>query len=248
MQNTDNTTPLLCVRDLIKRRAQGADYALHIPRLDVFARDKLVITGPSGSGKSTALDLLGLVLKPDHATDFTLATTPKKPCHIMPLWNKGSYDTLGALRLQHMGYVLQTGGLFPFVTVLENMTLTAKARGLEDPTERAQILADRLGIRHLLPAMPKTLSVGERQRVAIGRALAGAPQLLLADEPTASLDTVHARTVMDLLLQAGDEAGMTLIMVTHDRSILPHEGMRNASVQVHVCEDEAKAILEEDHA
>lgn len=224
--------PLFSIRNLRMTRTQGPGYALVIPELDIREGDRIVLTGPSGCGKSTALDMLGMVLRPDSADRFLFQ--PNTENHrgkgtdsgvndIARIWQQGQQggqDALAALRLRYMGYVLQTGGLLPFLNVYENMALTARLLDLPDTRPCVEALAERLGISRLLTSMPGRLSIGERQRVAIGRALASRPRVILADEPTAALDPFHARTVLDLLLTAVDEAGATLILVTHDTSVL----------------------------
>ena len=229
---------------MVKTRPQGPGYTLRVPCLDVASGEKIAITGPSGCGKSTALDLLGLVLRPD-AAQCARFWPGEAAIDVMALWAGGRHDALAAVRMHHMGYVLQTGGLLPFLPVFENMALTVRARGLADVAARVGRLAERLGVSRLLNAMPGTLSVGERQRVAIGRALAAGPRVLFADEPTASLDSVHAATVLDLLLDAVNEAGMTLIMVTHDRSVVQRGNLRELCMTVRPEGDGVTAVLAE---
>lgn len=223
-------TPLFSLCNLRMTRTQGPGYALVIPHLDIWAGEKIVLTGPSGCGKSTALDLLGMVLRPDSADRFLFH--PDATVHdIAHIWKQGQ-DALAALRLRHMGYVLQTGGLLPFLNVYENMALTARLLKLPDTRDCVEALAKRLGISRLLMSMPGQLSIGERQRVAIGRALASRPRVLLADEPTAALDPLHASTVLDLLLSAVDDASATLILVTHDTAILKRARFRHLHTRI----------------
>lgn len=249
--------PLFSIRNLRMTRTQGPGYALVIPELDIREGDRIALTGPSGCGKSTALDMLGMVLRPDSAERFLFQPNTGNRGErngdvndIAQIWKQsGGQDTLAALRLRYMGYVLQTGGLLPFLNVYENMALTARLLDLPDIRACVEALAERLGISRLLAAMPGRLSIGERQRVAIGRALASRPRVILADEPTAALDPFHARTVLDLLLTAVDEAGATLILVTHDTSVLslaPFRHLRTRMTLTSETETTAvEAVIEE---
>ena len=204
------------IRGLLKHRAQGAGYVLDIHRLDIRKGEAVAITGPSGCGKSTTLDILGLVLRPDQVEAFAF-TPGDREYDIQALWHQ--QDALTALRLHHIGYVLQTGGLLPFLSVGENMALTARMNGRDPEEIRTSLhsLSTRLGIDHLLDARPATLSVGERQRAAIVRALLPRPQVILADEPTAALDPLHAGEVLDIFIDVVREQQGTLVLVTHDR-------------------------------
>lgn len=231
------------IRGLVKNRAQGAGYQLEIRRLNVRRGEAVAITGPSGCGKSTTLDILGLVLRPEQADRFTFAPAGQ-PHDIMAQWNR--QETLTALRLHHIGYVLQTGGLLPFLSVEGNMTLTARMNLMEGDAlrERLDMLANRLGIGHLLRAMPSTLSVGERQRVAIVRALLPQPHVVLADEPTAALDPVHAGEVLDIFIDAVKNQNGTLILVTHDRKYTA--GLREVAFRMEQAENgSVRAVLDD---
>ncbi len=194
-------------------------YSLHVENLTIQKGEKIALIGPSGSGKSTALDLLGLLLQPKDAGKFVL-DTPDGPVDILALWRQSrtkAQDSLAKIRQKTMGYVLQTGGLFPFLSVYENMALHVRSMGRKVEKNEIGALAERLKISHLLSAKPGILSVGERQRVAIVRALAPKPAVLLADEPTSALDPPLALEVLDLFLEQA--VSSTLIMVTHNRDL-----------------------------
>jgi putative ABC transport system ATP-binding protein len=229
--------PLFAIEALRLTRSTGPGYSLSIPSLAIAAGDKVAITGASGCGKSTALDLLGLVLRPDAADRFAFSPGGQEAVDVAVCWREGRRDRLAGLRQRHMGYVLQTGGLLPFLNVYENMELSARALGLPDRRARVTAMAERLGIERLLRSMPDTLSIGERQRVAIGRALASRPAVILADEPTASLDPEHAGLVMELFLDAVAAMAVTLILVTHSRSIVRAAGLREYRMRVVPRED-----------
>lgn len=248
------SSPLFTLRNVVKTRPLGPGYALCIPHLTINAGEKVGITGPSGCGKSTALDILGLVLRPDSAERFVFAPCAHEGMNegagegadAAALWRHARHDALSALRLRHMGYIMQTGGLLPFISVFDNMALAARAQGLADVTDRVHQLAKHMGIERLLNLLPGKLSVGERQRAAIGRALAGQPRVLFADEPTAALDPLHAGRVMDLLLEAVEAAGVTLILVTHDPHIVRNAALREVHMRLEQLEDGAvRATLEQ---
>ena len=217
------------IKNLCKQRTQGQHYTLEIPHLSLNKGDMLALTGPSGCGKSTTLDLLGLALGSDSAEQF-IFTPASSSYDLQSLHAKAQVETLAYLRKQYIGYVLQTGELLPYLSTLENMTLTARLKGTQREIceELAFCLAQKLGLAAHLLTKPTLLSVGERQRVAIIRALLPRPVLLLADEPTAALDPLHATTVMDSLVNLVKEQGTTLILVTHDQSLSKTYGLQQA--------------------
>ncbi|WP_165078219.1 MULTISPECIES: ATP-binding cassette domain-containing protein [unclassified Desulfovibrio] len=240
---------LYVIENLLKRRQREQGYRLLIRSLHIPRGARLAITGPSGCGKSTTLDLLGLALRPDSAARFTFAPDPDAaPLDVTALWAGGRHDAMAALRLAHMGYVLQSGELLPFLTVGENMTLTARLGGMPDAEAeaRARGLAEALGVAHLRGAMPATLSVGERQRAAIVRALTPGPQLILADEPTAALDPVHAGRVMDAFLAALDLHQGSLVLVTHNAGWARRGGLTELAFRMEEDEGGVTAVLDDD--
>ncbi|MDR3175862.1 MAG: ATP-binding cassette domain-containing protein [Desulfovibrio sp.] len=229
---------IFAVENVRKKRRQGAGYVLHIHSLRIARGEQIALTGASGSGKSTALDLLGMVLRPDEA-EVCILNTPTESVDVGALWRGEDVDRMAALRLQYMGYVLQTGGLLSYLTVEENMGLTARMQGRPESfiKENVRALAAQLGISTLLKSMPSTLSVGERQRAAIGRSLAAQPMLVLADEPTAALDPVHAEVVMGLFRNAVTNLGASLVMVSHDLALVRKEGLREVRIEVGADDD-----------
>lgn len=192
---------------------------------------RIALTGESGSGKSTLLELLAMILKPDQAEDFSFQPQASGSAwQILPLWTQRNADQLAALRSQYLGYVLQNGGLLPYLSVLENIELPRQLLGLPDD-DTAVMLAERLGIGEQLNKRPSELSVGQRQRAGIARALAHQPPVVIADEPTAAIDPLNAQRIMTLLGELATEMGVTLIVATHahdlvkgaDFRILRHE-------------------------
>jgi putative ABC transport system ATP-binding protein len=192
----------------------AAAFALHLPAWQVESGARWAVSGPSGCGKSTLLALLAGIVPPAtgrltvEGLDLNTASEAQRRVH----------------RLRHIGQVFQDSPLVASLSVVENVLLPFRldpALPLDSMArQRAHALLVDLGIADRAHAAPATLSVGERQRVALARALCPQPRLLLADEPTASLDPSRARTAVDLLLRACDDAGATLILVTHDAAVL----------------------------
>lgn len=224
---------LYTIRDLIKTRQREKGYRLIVKNLAIAKGARVALTGPSGCGKSTTLDMLGLSLSPDSADEFTFAPLNRQ-IDILALWQSRSLDALASLRLEHLGYVLQSGELLPFLSAGANMTLTARLAGVSEAEAEANArdLAAKLGIASLWHAMPDTLSVGERQRAAIARALAARPQVILADEPTAALDPIHAEKVMDVFLECVMNYGSALILVTHNVAWAKTGGFREVAFSI----------------
>ena len=202
------------------RGVGGQRYSLVIPALSLRAGEQLAIVGPSGCGKSTLLDLLALVLAPDQVGQFEFHQQD-----IAGLWRADQQSTLAALRSQHLGYVLQTGGLLGFLDVRSNIALSRQLLGLKDDGSVMR-LAEQLEIGDQLDKKPAALSVGQRQRVSCARALAHAPQLVLADEPTASLDPLNAERVMQALLAQAREHRAACVIATHDEALARASGLQ----------------------
>lgn len=178
--------------------------------LDVASGESVAIVGPSGSGKTTLLQLLGALDLPDAGTvsidGQDLAALDEK--------------ARNGLRNRRFGFVFQLHHLLPQLTVLENVLVPAWAAGEASVrTDRARVLLDRVGLKARMGHRPGQLSGGERQRVALVRALILQPALLLADEPTGSLDHAGALALGDLLLDLNRDEQVTLITVTHSREL-----------------------------
>lgn len=173
--------------------------------LHVSPGECVAIVGPSGSGKSTLLYILGLLRKPD------------KGAFLMNERDVFELDEeqRRLLRLHEVGFVFQQAHLIPYLTVLEQLELIQEKKKLD----AKQLLTD-LGLGHRLHHLPATLSGGEKQRVAVARALINSPQLILADEPTASLDYENGRLVMELLAKQAHEEGRRVVVITHDERML----------------------------
>jgi putative ABC transport system ATP-binding protein len=210
---------------------------LKIPRLAVASGERLVVLGPSGSGKSTLLDILAFLVRPDSVGRFSFAVGGSTH-NIGSVW-RTTPARLAALRARHIGYVLQTGGLLPYLSVRENVLLPRRLLG-QSGLGPLDALAGTLGIGELLGRYPAQLSVGQRQRVAVVRALAHEPALVLADEPTAALEAGLALAVADALVDASSAVNAALVMVTHDEAVADRIGGR----KVACCPDPAAASAE----
>lgn len=212
---------MLSLNAVHKSRGVGSQrYSLVIPTLQLRAGEQLAIVGPSGCGKSTLLDMLALVLAPDRSAQFEF-----NQVDIDGLWRADGQSALARLRSRHLGYVLQTGGLLGFLDVRGNIALSRQLLGLKDDGSVAR-LAAQLEISDQLDKPPAALSVGQRQRVSCARALAHAPQLVLADEPTASLDPLNAERVMQTLLAQAREHRAACVIATHDEPLARASGLQ----------------------
>ncbi|HTQ40523.1 MAG TPA: ABC transporter ATP-binding protein [Pirellulales bacterium] len=178
---------------------------LNVQQFHVAAGEQIVLVGRSGSGKTTLLHMIAGISRPDEGKiridGVDIARLPE-----------AGRDRF---RADKIGYVFQTFNLLPGFTALENVLLGMSfATGRAKP-ERARHLLDRVGLSKRLHHKPAQLSVGEQQRVAVARALANKPKLLLADEPTANIDTRHQQQVVDLIRDTCREENVTLVLVTH---------------------------------
>jgi putative ABC transport system ATP-binding protein len=210
-------------------------FALVIDRLDLAAGDIWGLTGQSGTGKTLLLELLGLMRRPAPGGDFVLGeagTGAEDRSHdIAALWRGPSGVARAAeLRGRLIGFIPQTGGLLPFLTLAENVALTQRISGRIDADWRAHLL-DRLGLSAYARLMPGALSIGQRQRAAIARALAHRPPLVLADEPTAALDPDTAAEAMRLLIGMAGEGGAAILVSSHDVALLDRFPMRRLRLE-----------------
>lgn len=214
---TGDATPLFALDRVRKTRTSGQGrFSLEVPDLIIRRGTIVLVRGPSGCGKSSLLDILAMTLEPDDGEEFAFAPGLDNPAiAILPLWRGRRHDHLASLRAWHIGYVLQTGGLLPFLTVRDNIELPCRLTGRINGGY-VHGLVERLGIGHLMGRKPADLSVGERQRVAIARALAHNPTVVIADEPMASLDPVNAEIVFTILIELVRQAGCTAIIASHD--------------------------------
>ena len=191
------------------------DFALSVPELNVDAGETVAIVGPSGSGKSTLLNLIAGVLRPG-AGQIAVGDT-----EVSALSERHSRP----FRAQCIGFVFQDFGLLDYLSARDNILhpyrICAPLRLTAEVRARAETLAARLSVSQYLHRLPEALSQGERQRVAICRALLPAPRVILADEATGNLDPDNKRVILDLLFEAVRTDGATLVAVTHDHELLP---------------------------
>jgi len=209
-----SSAPVLSLQGVSKTYGDGDGTitALHPATLVVRPGELVAVNGPSGSGKSTFLSIAGALLRPSTG-QVTIAGQ-----NLASL----SDAALPAFRLKHLGFVLQSSNLIPYLNVREQLTLVPHLAGEDgrDARQKAEDLLKLLGLTERARHFPDALSGGQRQRVAIARALMNDPQLILADEPTASLDSVRGREVVELIAQQVHEHGRAAVMVTHDERVL----------------------------
>ena len=198
---------LIIGRDLRKSYDGGRVKVLSGVSLDVHAGELVALWGASGSGKSTLLHLLGGLDVPDSGELSVCGLDPRREEHRL------------SLRRQHVGFVFQLHNLIADLTVEENLRVPALAAGRADAATKTRLreLAAAVGIGHRLTHRIQDISGGERQRTALCRALMNAPRLLLADEPTGSLDEETGDTVFALLRSLVKERGITVVLATHER-------------------------------
>ncbi|MEH7462786.1 ABC transporter ATP-binding protein [Bacillus thuringiensis] len=210
----DNPASLLKLDQVSKTYGEGETEvtALHPITLDVKEGEFIGIVGPSGSGKSTLLSIAGALLSPSKGNIYIADQ------NITNLSEKEMTD----IRLRKIGFIFQFANLVPFLTVKEQLLYIAKLKG-EDKKEASQLaeqLLKTFGLGHRMNHYPNQLSGGEKQRVAIARAFMNDPDLILADEPTASLDSKRAREVVELMKQEVKKNKKAAIMITHDEKML----------------------------
>ncbi len=208
-------TVMLEARDIVKQLGEGARKvrALKGVSLALNAGELTLLMGPSGSGKTTLLSILGCILTP---TEGSLSVAGRPTAGLSP-------EPLAHLRRRYIGFIFQSYNLFPTLTAEENVKVALDLRGERgsEATVRAQRALQRVGVRHRMKSYPGNLSGGEQQRVAVARALVGSPSVMLADEPTAALDSENGLAVMQLLSEIARDARRAVLAVTHDPRTIP---------------------------
>ena len=207
---------LYSIRELQKTYHVGSveTHALRGVNLDVEPGEFTAIAGPSGSGKSTLLHLMGALDHPDggevYLGDVRIDQLPRRAAALM--------------RLERLGFVFQAYNLIPVLSAVENAAFVLELRGVPkaERDARAREALAWLGMEGLEDRMPNQLSGGQQQRVAVARAIAGRPDIVLADEPTANLDSVTGQQLIDLMRSLNEERGVTFVFSTHDPRLLSH--------------------------
>jgi putative ABC transport system ATP-binding protein len=214
--NPESNAPLVRLEGISKHFGEGATRvdALRDVSLEVFPRQLVALLGPSGSGKTTLLNVIGCILDPSAGA---MELDGERVLHD-GAWQRSD---LRRLRLDKIGFIFQFHNLLPFLDALDNIAVVLQLAGADMAAarKRAGALLENLDVGHRRHAMPAKLSGGEAQRVAIARALANRPRIILADEPTAALDSKRAGIVMDLLRKLAAEHDAAIIAVTHDEKI-----------------------------
>ena len=206
---------LVSARDVTKIYHTGTvDFpAIRGLSLKVRQRDFMALVGPSGSGKTTLLNLIGAL---DKVNDGTMTVLDRDIAAL-------SSKERALLRLKSLGFVFQAYNLVPVLTALENVEFVLELQGVgAERHQQAMEILQQLGLGDLAHRRPNELSGGQQQRVAVARAVVSHPQLVLADEPTANLDTENAEALMEMMRRLHDEHGMTFVFSTHDSRVVAH--------------------------
>jgi putative ABC transport system ATP-binding protein len=209
--------------NIIEVRGIKKDYALGkttVPALrgvdlDITKGNLLSIIGPSGSGKTTLLNIIGCI---DQATNGTVKIGDRDVTHL-------SDKQITDIRLHRIGFIFQTFNLIPVLTAIENVEfpmLLMKKQSKQEIRKKAEALIDQVGLLEYVKHRPAELSGGQRQRVAIARALVTNPDIVLADEPTANLDSVTGAQILDIMKAMNEKEKTTFIFSTHDANVLKY--------------------------
>jgi putative ABC transport system ATP-binding protein len=216
MMNKESRDHLLRIRDVHRRFMLGETTidALKDISMDIHAGEFLAVWGPSGSGKSTLMNIIGLIDAPSSGE----------------VWLDGldthnlNDNALTDFRGKNIGFVFQSFNLVPVLSALENVMLPLQIQGVTETTarQRALEMMQDVGLEKFLSQRPDKLSGGQRQRVAIARALVVKPKLIIADEPTANLDSDNSKMIIDLMRQLNRSMQVTFVFTTHDPRLIEH--------------------------
>ncbi len=205
-----DATPVLECENVVKELGQGAGLVMALKGVSIslVPGELTLLMGPSGSGKTTLLSILGCIMQP---TSGTLKIAGQDVAGL-------SAEELAKIRRDHIGFIFQSYNLFPTLNAIENVRIALDVRGITGyaATSRAEDVLRDVGLGHRLTNYPGNLSGGEQQRVAVARAIASSPSIVLADEPTAALDSENGHAVMALLSRIAKEQKRSVLAVTHD--------------------------------
>ena len=201
--------------NIVKVLGEGAGRVNALKGINLSLRggELTLLMGPSGSGKTTLLSVLGCMMSP---TGGTVEIRGRSTTGLSP-------EALAELRRKHVGFVFQSYHLFPTLTAAENLRLALDVCGERSRRARVKVeeALETVGLAHKANSFPRELSGGEQQRVAVARAIVGAPSVVLADEPTAALDSENGHHVMTVLAEIARDPARALFIVTHDPRIIP---------------------------
>jgi len=206
--------PAISVRDVTKVFVEGPNHVpvLHGVDFEVEQGEVVLLMGPSGSGKTTLLSIMGCILR---ATSGSVKVAGREVANL-------DERELPAVRLKNIGFIFQGFNLFPTLTVGENVELALDLKGIRAAKAKGESrrLLEQVGLAAKYNSFPSDLSGGQKQRVAIARALSGSPGVILADEPTAALDSHSGRNVMEMMRELAHTHGRGVVVVTHDSRVL----------------------------
>jgi putative ABC transport system ATP-binding protein len=206
--------PLIQLRNIRRcfQLGETSINALDDISLDIHEGEFLAVWGPSGSGKSTLMNIIGLI---DAPTAGEISFAGKNTRNLTD-------DELTDFRGENIGFVFQNFNLVPVLSALENVMLPLQIQGAHTAQERATAVLQDVGLERFIHSLPDKLSGGQRQRVAIARALVVKPKLVIADEPTANLDSENSRMVVELMRKMNRAHNVTFVFTTHDPRLLEH--------------------------
>ena len=235
MSNETDLAPILKLRHVRRRFLLGETTidALHDISLDIHAGEFLAVWGPSGSGKTTLMNIIGLIDSPTEGE----VLFEEQDTRIL------ADNALTEFRADKIGFVFQSFNLVPVLSALENVMLPLQIKGVDEGSARARsttALID-VGLERFKNSLPDKLSGGQRQRVAIARALVVDPKLVIADEPTANLDSENSRMIIDLMREMNQARKVTFVFTTHDQRLLDHVDRKIQLRDGNIASDEVMA-------
>ena len=235
MSNETDLAPILKLRHVRRRFLLGETTidALHNISLDIHAGEFLAVWGPSGSGKTTLMNIIGLI---DSPTEGEVLFEDQDTRVLAD-------NALTEFRADKIGFVFQSFNLVPVLSALENVMLPLQIKGVDEGSARARATTALIdvGLERFKNLLPDKLSGGQRQRVAIARALVVDPKLVIADEPTANLDSENSRMIIDLMREMNQARKVTFVFTTHDQRLLDHVDRKIQLRDGNIASDEVMA-------